>query len=263
MKKNRNQHQTTSRSMSLFFFIVLLCAFPQTIWAHFGMVIPDTPRVTQEKPSATLDLFFAHPFEGAGMELVKPEKFSLFVNGEETELTGQLAQSTMLDHTSWKTDYKFKRPGMYSFVMTPAPYWEPAEDSFIIHYTKTIIPAYGEDTGWDTHLGLPTEIVPLTRPFGNYAGNSFTGQVLVNGKPAPMTEIEVEYYNREKTKTSPSDYHVTQVVKSDGSGIFTFTCPYPGWWGFAALTEADYTLKDPEGHDKGVELGAVLWTYFD
>jgi cobalt/nickel transport protein len=36
-----------------------------------------------------------------------------------------------------------------------------------------------------------------------------------------------------------------------------------GWWGFAALSQADYTLKDPQGNEKGVELGAVLWTYLD
>ncbi|MFP4573767.1 MAG: hypothetical protein ACLFNW_12435 [Desulfobacterales bacterium] len=30
------------------------------------------------------------------------------------------------------SDYKVKRPGRHIFAMTPKPYWEPAEDGFII-----------------------------------------------------------------------------------------------------------------------------------
>jgi len=33
--------------------------------------------------------------------------------------------------------------------------------------------------------------------------------------------------------------------------------------GFSALNEADYTLKNPKGEAKAVELGAVLWIYMD
>jgi cobalt/nickel transport protein len=110
---------------------------------------------------------------------------------------------------------------------------------------------------------LPTEIIPLLRPFGNYAGNGFSGQVLVQGKPVAGAEVEVEFYNKDNTLQSRSDYHVTQLIKADQNGIFTFTCPLAGWWGFAALSQAEYTLKDPQGNEKGVELGAVLWTYLD
>lgn len=56
--------------------------------------------------------------------------------------------------------------------MEPKPYFEPAEDCYIIHYTKTVVSAFGLE-GWDRELGLKTEIVPLTRPFGLYAGNVF------------------------------------------------------------------------------------------
>lgn len=34
-----------------------------------------------------------------------------------------------------------------------------------------------------------------------------------------------------------------------------------GWWGFAAVRDAGYTLK-VDGVDKPVEMGAVLWTEF-
>lgn len=231
--------------------------------AHFGMVIPSSNIVTQEKKSVEMELSFSHPFELVGMELDKPKQFLVVTDGTKTDLLDSLEEKSIMDHRGWQTAYTMKRPGVYQFVMEPHPYWEPAEDVSIIHYTKTIVAAFGDDVGWDEPAGLPTEIIPLTRPFGNYAGNSFTGQVMMNSKPVPGAEVEVELYNRDGAYSAPSDYHVTQVVKADANGVFTFTCPQAGWWGFAALNEADYTIKNPQGEDKGVELGAVLWIYMD
>ena len=231
--------------------------------AHFGMIIPSDNILTPKKKSVQLDLSFSHPFEIIGMKLDKPKKFFMVSGDKKTDLLPTLKATKIMDNPSWTTEVSIKRPGVYTFVMEPTPYWEPAEDLHIIHYTKTIIAAFGDDQGWDVPVGIATEIVPLTRPFGNYAGNSFSGQVLLNGKPVPGGEIEVELYNKDKKFSAPSDYHVTQVVKADENGVFTFACPQAGWWGFSALNEADYTIKDPEGNEKGVELGAVLWTYLD
>jgi cobalt/nickel transport protein len=242
---------------------LLSLTFAGTAAAHFGMVIPSENIVTQDKKSVDVQLSFSHPFEMIGMDLVKPKKFMVFKDNKETDLLDSLKEMKVMDHTSWQTTYQVERPGVYQFVMEPFPYWEPTEDVSIIHYTKTIVAAFGYDAGWDEPVGLPTEIVPFTRPFGNYAGNSFTGQVFMGGEPVPNAEVEVELYNRENAYTAPSEYHVTQVVKADENGVFSFSCPQSGWWGFAALNEADYTIKDPGGAEKGVELGAVLWIYLD
>ncbi len=231
--------------------------------AHFGMVIPSENIITQEKKTVEIQLSFSHPFELVGMDLVKPAQFGVINNGTKTDVLGSLQETSVMDHIGWSISYDVKRPGVYQFFMEPQPYWEPMEDVSIIHYTKTIVAAFGFDEGWDEPAGLPTEIVPLTRPFGNYAGNSFVGQVMMNNKPVPYAEIEVELYNQDNTYRAPSDYHVTQVVKADEQGIFSYTCPKAGWWGFAALNEAEYTIKNPQGEDKGVELGAVLWIYLD
>lgn len=231
--------------------------------AHFGMVIPSENIVTPEKKTITVDVSFSHPFEMIGMNMVKPKQFQMISGNDKIDLLPQLKEGKVMEHQAWTTDIAIKKPGVYSLVMEPEPYWEPAEDLSIIHYTKTVIAAFGDDQGWDEPVGIATEIVPMTRPFGNYAGNSFSGKVLLNGKPVPGAEVEVELYNKDKKFTAPSDYHVTQVVKADENGVFTFTCPQPGWWGFSALNEADYKLKNPAGEEKGVELGAVLWIYLD
>ena len=238
------------------FFVPALCV------AHFGMVIPDHDTLSQETgPGVKVTLSFSHPFDGVGMPLVKPSAFDLYTPFGKKNLRKALLPSRVMGEKGWRVPYAFKRPGVYQFVMTPEPYWEPAEDVFIIHTTKTIVPAFGGEEGWDRELGLATEIVPMTRPFGLYAGNLFQGVVKVAGKPVAGAEVEVEFFNEKREAKAPSGYHVTQVVKADENGVFSFVAPKKGWWGFAALTEAPYTLE-VKGEKKGVELGAVLWVHF-
>jgi len=244
----------------LFFFI--LCS---ANWAsaHFGMIIPSRNILLPADKTVTLTLSFSHPFAGIGMDIAKPESFFMESAGKKTELTDSLRPTSVMAKKSWQADVQIKRPGVYWFVMEPTPYFDVPEDIFIIHYSKTAVAAYGADSGWDTPVGLATEIIPLLRPFGNYAGNTFVGKVLVKGIPAAHIEVEVEYYNREKKVAAASDYHITQIIQTDENGNFSFTCPLPGWWGFAALSEADYTLTGPDGKEKQVELGAILWLYMD
>lgn len=224
-------------------------------FAHFGMVIPDSSVILPDHKTTNLTLSFAHPFEGNGMNLATPKKFSVYHDGKVTDLLSTLKSTKVMGHEAFTTSYNFKRPGMYVFVMEPKPYPEPAEDNYIIHYTKTVISAFNEGEDWNKPVGVKTEIVPLTRPWGNYAGNVFQGQVLLDGKPVPGCRVEVEYYNKDKKLTAPFECMVTQEVICDDNGVFTFACPKSGWWGFAALNDADYKI---EGKD--VELGAVLWT---
>lgn len=239
----------------------LMLALSGVASAHFGMVIPSASTVTDKKEAAlSLDLSFSHPMEMQGMALARPKAVRVMVDGKSEELTG-LKAKTILDHDGWTAAYAIRRPGVYQFVMEPEPYWEAAEDCYIVHYAKTYVAAFGEEEGWDEPAGLKTEIVPLTRPFGNYAGNVFRGQVLMDGKPVPGAEVEVEYYNRDHAYKAPNDYLVTQVVKADADGVFAYGVPFAGWWGFAALSTADQKMAH-EGTPKDVELGAVLWAEF-
>lgn len=247
----------------LFAFTLGLFVFAQPCLAHFGMVIPSDSMVMQDdERSVTLTLSFSHPFEMVGMDLEKPKAFDVIANGEKSDLLGSLAETEVMDHKAWKTDYPIKRPGVYIFAMEPAPYWEPAEDCFIVHYTKTVVTAFEDDEGWDSEAGLKTEIVPLSKPFGLYAGNVFQGIVKLNGAPVPFAEVEIEYYNQDKKAQAPTSYMITQAVKADENGIFTYAPPVAGWWGFSALNTADYQIEH-EGEKKDVELGAVIWVHFE
>ena len=230
--------------------------------AHFGMVIPSDQMVMQgEDTNVKVDLMFWHPFEGIGMELEKPATFAVVANGKETDLQGVLKSTKTKGHQAWTTSYRVTRPGVYMFYMIPRPYWEPGEDCYIVHYTKTVVTAFGDDEGWDKELGLKTEIVPLSKPYGLYAGNVFQGIVKVDGKPVLYAEVEVEYFNKDAKYTAPTDYMVAQTLKADQNGVFTYAAPRAGWWGFAALNTSDTKMKH-DGQEKDVEVGAVLWVEF-
>ncbi len=242
--------------------LVIMLVLSGSALAHFGMVIPSRSVVEDRRDAAlSVELSFSHPMEGVGMTLAKPKSFQVFADGKAQDLTASLQPDTVMQRAAWKAAYTLHKPGVYHLVMEPQAYWEPAEDCFIIHHVKTCVAAFGEGDGWDKPLGLKTEILPLTRPFGNYAGNVFQGQVLLDGKPVPGATVEVEYYNRDGSHAAPNACMVTQVVKADPNGIFSYGIPFAGWWGFAALNTSDETRLH-EGQEKNVELGAVLWAEF-
>lgn len=231
--------------------------------AHYGMIIPDDNMVSQEDGRAVaFEISFSHPFERAGMELVEPASFTVTHDGETKDVLGDLQPATVMGEAGFTLDYPLDRPGAHVFAMTPKPYWEPEEDAFITHFTKTYVSAYGDDEGWDAELGLKTEIVPLTKPFALWAGNVFQGVVKLDGEPVPFAEVEVEFYNQDGSVEAPSDLMITQTVKADGAGVFTYAAPSAGWWGFAALSTAAEPLQH-EGVDKDHELGAVIWVKFE
>jgi len=234
--------------------VVLLAG---SAWAHFGMVIPQAALV--ERPGQVeVEFRFWHPMENQGMTLAKPKSAGVDLDGEKTDLLPKLEAAGDKGGEYWKASYQIKKPGDYIFYMEPQPYWEPAEDCFIVHYTKTVVSALGAEEGWQRLVGSKIEIVPLTRPYGLWAGNSFTGRVLYQGAPLAGVEVEVEYYNKNGEVDTPAGAFITQVVRTDSQGVFTYTMPWAGWWGFAALATDDKKMKK-DGDMKPVELGAVLW----
>ncbi len=252
--------------------IVTVCMICLVVWgatqasAHFGGLIPSDDIVMQEdSKTITIEVKFFHPMEGDYMEMERPQKFGIRVGGRNVDLLETLKVrkgrgfDQAKDFTYWQAAYKIKRPGDYIFYVEPTPHWEPAEDCYIIHYTKVCVNALGLEEGWDDEIGLETEIVPLTRPYGLWTGNVFTGIVKVKGNPVPFAEVEVEYYNKDGNIKPPAGPYITQVIKADKNGVFSYAMPRAGWWAFAALNEASWTMKGPGSEDKSIEIGAVYW----
>lgn len=241
-------------------FVIFL--YPCGSEAHFGLLIPSSSTVTdKEEANIKFTIAFSHPFERQGMPMAKPKEFFVMSDSAKTSLADRLKPASYLDQPAYTAEYTITKPGVYAFGVVPEPYFETAEDCFILHYTKVIIGAYGEEDGWHEPMGLPVEIVPLSRPFANYAGNTFTGLALKNGQPLKNAVVEVEFLNTDNSRQAPNEYFVTQTLLTDINGVFTYGAPWPGWWGFAVLTESDSKM-DLNGQAKNAELGGVVWVKF-
>lgn len=254
----------TFRPIILTGIVSLNLAAVTPAYAHFQMLIPSDDMVSSPgERQLRLDIKFWHPFEGHGMSMDTPVQFGVRTGGKNIDLRGSLQAHQFLDSGGKNRDgfvatYGVAKPGDYIFYIEPKPYWEPAEETFIVHYTKVIVNGFGLEEGWDDEVGLKTEIVPLTRPYGLYTNNVFQGIVKLNGKPAPYSKVEVEYYNEGGKLKAPDDPMITQVVKTDANGVFTYAMPRAGWWGFAALHH-DSKKMQHDGKEYPVEIGALLW----
>ena len=226
--------------------------------AHFLELIPSAD-VLPEGGEVRLDLRFTHPFDGGPvMEMAAPARFGMWRGGAAVDLIGRLQPAPVDGATTWSASVDLSEPGPALFYVEPQPYWEPAEGKFIVHFTKVLVDSFATGEGWDDLIGLPVEIRPLTRPTGLWVGNVFQGVVLKDGAPVPDAEVEVEFIN-DGTVTAPNDAFVTQVIRADAMGTFTYAMPRAGWWGFAALLEGDAPMTSPEGTAVPVEEGALIW----
>jgi cobalt/nickel transport protein len=254
--------------MLMFVGLMILTASP--VLAHFQMVY--TPESALQKgDTVPFKVVFTHPFEaGHTMDMGTPEGFVVVHKGKKQDIKNLLEPITWTSLTNagkaYEFSYKLRGMGDWVFGFSPAPYYEGSEDAYIQQFTKVIVNVAGAPTDWDAMLGLPAEIMPLTKPYSIWAGSTFTGVVMGNGKPVPFAEIEVEYLNhapemdknafaKKAEVEAPQDSFVTMGIKADANGEFTFGIPRAGWWGFAALGAG------PETSYKGKDLSqdAVIW----
>ncbi|PMP97551.1 MAG: DUF4198 domain-containing protein, partial [Thermodesulfobacterium geofontis] len=215
-------------------FLVILISFSLAL-AHFLVLIPDTDNVEGSKKEVKIEAKFTHPMEGGPNMDFKILESGVFLRGEKIELNWKKELIPSMKGSSKKvsmytTTLKITKPGIYKIYVDPEPYFEPSEEKYIKQITKVIIQALGLEEGWDEPIGLKAEIIPLIKPFAIWEGNTFKGQVLLDGKPAKNIEVEVEYLNTKNVK-APYEAFITQVVKTDENGYFEYTIPWAGWWG--------------------------------
>jgi len=243
-----------------------LLALHVPAFAHFQMLYTPESALGKGGPVA-LQLVFTHPFEaGHTMDMGTPTAFGVVHKEKKEDLLSTLKPvefaSLSNKGKAFETSYRLKGMGDYVFYVSPSPYWEESEGKYITQHAKMIMNVAGLPTDWDAELGLPAEIVPLDKPYALWTGNVFRGVVKFEGKAAPFAEVEVEYLNHDvkgnafekQAKTeAPQDAFVTQTIKADANGVFTYAIPKAGWWGFAALLEG----ANIDGKDS--EVGGVIW----
>ncbi|WP_137702510.1 DUF4198 domain-containing protein [Marimonas lutisalis] len=244
-----------------------ILAWPGVAGAHFQLAY--SPQTQLEKAGdVPIKLIFWHPFEnGAVMDMGPPRAVWALHRGERIDLSGSLAPITFTGAQNTGRAYDavlpVKRAGDYVIAVEPEPFLEEAEDIYIQQFAKAYLNRAGLPTDWEAELGLPAEILPLSKPYNLIAGSSFTGRVMADGKPVPGAEIEVEYIAAEpdmtENRAGPAAVGPMPggaiVIRADEAGYFTFAVPRAGHWGFAALDIGP--VKEHQG--KPLSQDAVIW----
>lgn len=259
--------------------VTVLCV-PGIGNAHFQLLY--TPEAALTSSAAQpLALVFSHPFDnGYTMDMGEPEAFYVVAQRgtdfevARTDLREYLEPITWSGRDTSGSAYVANPPrrvtrslGDYTYVLQPAPYYESSEDKYIQQITKTVVNVGGIPGDWDQPLGLSVEIVPLDKPYANWAGGVFRGIVLANGEPVPFAEVEVEYLNHEPQIEQrrfdpqgkvdpPQQSFITMSIRADANGQIMIGLPMAGWWGICAL---DLDGDELQHEGKELSLDAVLW----
>ena len=260
---------TRTHLMFCTLILVALAGHSAALADHFAVLRPSPHMVTDSDASKVdISIAFAQPSAQIGHDMDTLQMFAVLrypaQPGDQIirhDLLENLEEAKYLDKKSWRTEIDMSEPGMYQLVLETRPYWEEQRGVFIQQFAQALVPVLGAQHGWESPVGLKMEILPLTRPFGMVAPALFTGRILREGQTLPNTLVHIEYLN-EDGRIEQSPYHQTQSVRSNEQGLFSFVCPYPGWWGFAAVTGGD-PLKGPDGQAKRTELSGVLWLKVD
>ena len=277
------------KQLAFLFLALAFVTFSATAsLAHFQMIYTPKSALTTDEPGKVRFLVvFTHPFEAghtmdmgadASGKITPPAAFGVMSfdrksdKTEKTDLSKDLKpiEFASLDNKGkgYALDYRLKGIGDFVFYLDPAPYYDKSEDVYMRQITKVILNRGGAPTAWDKPVGLDAEIVPLDKPYALWTGNVFRGVVMKKQGdkmvPVPNAEVEVEYMNHDiknnafekKAKAkAPQDAFVTQAIKANAQGEFTYAIPKAGWWGFAALGAGG----DQKHDGKELSVDAVIW----
>ncbi len=248
------------KTKSLSSLLALFTVFTLPLHAHFLEVRSETPLLEKGKEKV-VTIAFGHPQKKTLLQMAPPTKVELMGPKGTTDLTKKVTKGK--EDKTYTVAFTPEATGDYTLVVTGAPYFEKNESQFIQQTTKMTMNLGAVEGDWHKPLGLPVEIVPLSRPYALVEGSSFTGQVMINKQPAANTKVEVTLANCCDPYEIPTQLHDSQTIYTDANGVFTVSMPLSGWWGFAAISEAGKKMKSPDGKHVPVEEDGVVWVYTD
>jgi len=215
--------------------------------AHFQSIY--TPNYVIDLPGEIpLKLIFWHPFfVGPNVDMPLPERVYAISRFQEIDLMPSLRETVFHGPQNPAVAYDVTLPvrqvGDYVVVVEGGLFYDETAGGYIQQFTKAVLNRGGFPTDWNIPVGLPTEIIPLTKPYNVMAGSTFTGMLTRDGEPLPFWEVEIVYLSAEpdmetntvgeETISPPPGGYL--VVTTDPNGIFTVGIPRAGFWGFGAL----------------------------
>lgn len=231
---------------------------------------PSLPSIEQE-----VDVLMTRmdPFRHLAEEMSMPQLFAVLrfdehtlprdgvMQPERVDLLGDVEEAQYLDKKAWGANVALDKPGLYQFIIETRPWWNEDAQRYDQHYVKSFLPVYGVETGWEYPAGLPVEIVPQSRPFGQSNPCLFSGRVLAQGKPRAGTLVRAQRINLENCPV-PSRWHEDVAVRTNERGEFALVLNRPGWWCCTAIMDGT-PLKGHDGDPRPLQIGSSVWVYVD
>ncbi len=208
---------------------------------HFQVLIPSADVVEAgDDKTIRIDLEFTHPMEqGPVMEMGPPRAVRRTGGRRETRpAAGPPATKNRKAKRPTPARCEPTRPAIMCSSSSRRPTGSPPSEKMIVHYTKVVVGVMGAESGWDAMVGLARR----DRAAGA-ALRPVDRQQLSRHRPAERQAGARSPRSKSNTTTRasgvrmPNDAFVTQVVKADAQGVFCYTMPRAGWWGFAALVQ--------------------------
>jgi cobalt/nickel transport protein len=249
---------------SLMRFTLLICilgGFVVPAHAHYHLLLPQKPSAKRGE-DVTFIYRWGHPYESQLFNATEPSKLIIRVPGDKKEdLKAPLEKDPDLKKV---TGYRFRlnaaERGDYIIAAECPAEWMEEDSEFLRDSVKVILHVQAQK-GWDTVVGLPFEMVPLTRPYGLKPGMVFQVQARLDDKPLAGELVEIERYNPTPPKELPPDEHITRTAKTDRNGVVTCTLTEPGWWCITAQRQAGTQTRN--GKEYPVRQRSTLWVYVD
>lgn len=242
--------------------------------AHYQVVWPQFEGC-YAKPGEEVrwQYFWGHPFDML-IDDAEPPKVFIFTpekkkeSLEPREITLKDPASGQ-DRRAFAVEYKPSGMGDYYLCLESPAYFIAEEQVFWQDYVKAPLHVRAEK-GWDQSVGLPVEILPITRPYGWPAGSVFKGQALAKNKALTRATVEIEKFNgffvpqeqlpRDRLGEENSPL-ITRITKTDRMGYFVCTLDSPGWW--IISVSAPGGKKTHERKTYPVEMRGALWLYVE
>ncbi|HIE28128.1 TPA: DUF4198 domain-containing protein, partial [Candidatus Poribacteria bacterium] len=184
----------------IFIGIAFVFGILEGVYAHFHTFWPEgSPNCYAKRgQEITFKYFWGHPYEYIIFDSLKPNFYVVKPDGSKSEV--KLKKIQMRDketdkvRTAYEVKYKPTALGDFYLCLEAPPIFVEEEELFWRDYVKQPIHVMAEK-GWDRPVGLPLEMVPLTRPYGIEEGFVFKGQALYKGKPLANAHVEIEKFN--------------------------------------------------------------------
>jgi len=254
--------------------VIVLVLGAATASAHFYTFWPDSPngygRLGRE---VRWQCFWGHPYENIVFDTAEPEVFAALPDGERKGLTPSGAKREDPATGEMRSTFTFchtpEQLGDTWVVVAAPPVLIEEEGEFVHDYVKQCLHVMVEK-GWDRPVGLPIEVVPLTRPYGLEPGFVFRGRVLLDGQPLPGAAVEIEQMNAFHVGEDalPRDQFgmedvpmITRTARTDVDGYVTCTLDEPGWWIICASAESGTLEADGEQLPRVLRGG--LWVHVE